>query len=188
MLPLEPSINKNKIHQITNQFPQHAIAFNAYRLKTKLDLLTFYGGAAGWPTKRTWIKAINNGSYASWPGLTAPMVYKHYYTQIPTIMGHMHARRSGIRNTKTTPAPAPIMAYFLLDEDNDSVLPPTKGILNTTDRKVGAHILASSDFAGKISTDFCGRFPHTSSRGMKYIFILYCYDSNLITAAPTKSR
>ena len=41
------------------------IAFNAYRLKTKHDLITFYGGAAGWPVKQTWMKAINNGSYAS---------------------------------------------------------------------------------------------------------------------------
>ena len=35
--------------------------------------------------------------------------------------------------------------------------------------------------------DPCGRYPTMSSRDMKYIFVLYDYDSNAILAAPMKS-
>lgn len=44
--------------------PQHVIiqtANNAYQLKTKLDLISFYGGAAGWPVKQTnlWCRLVS---------------------------------------------------------------------------------------------------------------------------------
>ena len=41
---------------------------------------------------------------------------------------------------------------------------------------------------GKISTDQTGRFPVTSSRGNKYIMILFNHDSNAILAEPLKLR
>jgi hypothetical protein len=40
----------------------------------------------------------------------------------------------------------------------------------------------------KIYTDQTGKFPVTSSRGNKYLFVLYDYDSNAILAEPIKSR
>jgi hypothetical protein len=42
--------------------------------------------------------------------------------------------------------------------------------------------------AGQIYTDQTGRFPVVSSRGNKYIMILYDYDSNAILAQPIKDR
>ena len=85
----------------------------------------------------------------------------------------MHARRSGIRSTKPKLKPA------LLDTAN-----PKPGILGSSHRRVGAHLVET--LTGAVSTNFCGRYPYTSSRGMKYIFVLYDYDSNAILAAPTK--
>ena len=41
---------------------------------------------------------------------------------------------------------------------------------------------------GQIYTDQTGRFPIQSSRGYKYIMILYDHDSNAILAEPMKSR
>ena len=41
---------------------------------------------------------------------------------------------------------------------------------------------------GKIFSDQTGRFPITSSRGNKYIMIVYDFDSNAILAEPLKSR
>ena len=41
---------------------------------------------------------------------------------------------------------------------------------------------------GMIYTDLPVRFPFTSSRGHKYLFVLYDYDSNVILAEPMKSR
>ena len=39
-----------------------------------------------------------------------------------------------------------------------------------------------------IAMDFAGRYPVTSKRGHKYIFIMYDYDSNYTFAVPVKSR
>ena len=36
--------------------------------------------------------------------------------------------------------------------------------------------------------DLTGRFPHRSSRGHEYIYVLYDYDSNAILAQPVKNR
>jgi hypothetical protein len=42
--------------------------------------------------------------------------------------------------------------------------------------------------AGQIYTDQTGRFPVVSSKGNKYIMILYDYDSNAILAQPIIDR
>ena len=39
-----------------------------------------------------------------------------------------------------------------------------------------------------IATDLPGRYPVTSARGHKYIFVMFDYDSNYIQAIPIKSR
>ena len=41
---------------------------------------------------------------------------------------------------------------------------------------------------GKIFSDKTGRFPVTSSKGNKYIMIMYDYDSNIILGEAMKSR
>ena len=41
---------------------------------------------------------------------------------------------------------------------------------------------------GKIFSDQTGKFPRTSSRGMKYVMIFYVYDANAIIAYPLRNR
>ena len=41
---------------------------------------------------------------------------------------------------------------------------------------------------GKVPSDQTGRFPNFSSRGTKYIMVLYDYDSNSILATPLKTK
>ena len=42
-------------------------------------------------------------------------------------------------------------------------------------------------FTGKVSTDQTGRFPVTSSRGSKYLMVLYDHAGNAILAEPLTS-
>ena len=42
--------------------------------------------------------------------------------------------------------------------------------------------LHTVEFTGKVSTDQTVRFPVTSSRGSKYLMVLYDHDSNAILA------
>ena len=51
---------------------------NAYKMKTRPELVRFYHAAAGFPTKSTWLAAIKNKHYASWVGLNAFLVAKHF--------------------------------------------------------------------------------------------------------------
>ena len=54
--------------------PVEHLANNTYRIETKKELIEFYQKAAGHPVKKTWIAAIERGTYASWPGLTVKLV------------------------------------------------------------------------------------------------------------------
>jgi hypothetical protein len=47
---------------------------------------------------------------------------------------------------------------------------------------------AIHDVDGHTYTDLAGRFPKMSSRGYKYILVLYDYDGNSIQAEPIKNR
>eukprot|EP00957_Ditylum_brightwellii_P160341 12205508-Ditylum_brightwellii.AAC.1 len=41
---------------------------------------------------------------------------------------------------------------------------------------------------GKIYTDQTGQFPAVSSRGNRYITVIYAYDANCILVEPMKNR
>ena len=55
---------------------------------------------------------------------------------------------------------------------------------------MGVHLVTFNELKGyNIATDLCCVYPTMSNnRGMKYILILYDYDSNLITARPMQSN
>ena len=44
------------------------------------------------------------------------------------------------------------------------------------------------DITGMTAMDLSGKFPITSSRGNKYVFLWYDYDSNTIKSIPIKSK
>jgi len=96
-----------------------------------------------------------------------------------TSMGHLHMQRQGVRSTtKASPSPPNVK--------EEPLQPPRSHI----DRKhqVGAQLIEMENLKGMISTDLPGCFQITSSRGHKYLFVLYDYDSNAILAEPIKSR
>ena len=53
------------------------------------------------PVPETWIKAIDAGFFATWPGLTSQLVKKHLNRTIETDVGHLRADRKNVRSTKT---------------------------------------------------------------------------------------
>jgi hypothetical protein len=66
-----------------------------------------------------------------------------------------------------------------------------KVIITETDLDQGIktqYVYAATIDAGQIYNDQTGRFPVVSSKGNKYIMILYDYDSNAILAQPIKDR
>jgi len=71
-------VNKPPVEFLPSSPPPTEAIFNIYELKKQPELVQCYHAVAGFPTKATWTKAIKNGHYASWPGLTSEIVQKHF--------------------------------------------------------------------------------------------------------------
>jgi hypothetical protein len=143
---------------------------HAHDNNNQKDLINYLHAACFIPVKSTWITAIKNGHFSSWPGLTEHAVEKHLSKSAATTKGHLNQQRQNARTTK------------IKDE---------KIISQETDMDHGIKtqfVYAATIDAGQIYTDQTGRFPVVSSNGNKYIMILYGYESNAILAQPIKDR
>ena len=146
--------------------PQQQSCNMTYMIKSTKDMIKFMYAALCSPATSTLIKAIKNNFLSTWPGLTVEAVNKYVSDSDAALKGHMDRVRKNIRSTKSN------------EEDDMCVM-----------QKQKTHMaFASIEATGKVYTDQTGRFPHASSRGYKYIFILYSYDANAILAEPIKSR
>jgi hypothetical protein len=134
------------------------------------DLINYLHAACFSPVKSTWITAIKNGNFSSWPGLTEHAVEKHLSESTSTTKGHLNQQRKNARTTKIKNA-----KVIVTEPDLDH------GIKTQ-------FVYAATIDAGQIYTDPTGRFPVVSSKGNKYIMIFYDYDSNAILAQPIKNR
>ena len=146
-------------------------------------MVRYYHAAAGFPTKPTWIRAIKNNHYASWPGLTADVVARHYPDSEETPKGHGRKAPSSQLSTKMT-------TLALDDSDNvfgiDNIEAPRP---SKKERTVFYRVLdVNEEAAQKIYTDQPGRFPKKSSRGNQYIMVLTEVDSDAILVEPMKNR
>jgi hypothetical protein len=143
---------------------------HAHDNNNQKDLIKYLHAACFSPFKSTWITAIKNGNFSSWSGLTEHAVEKYFSKSTYTTKGHLNQQRQNARTTK---------------------IKDTKVIVTESDIYHGIKtqfIYAATIDAGQIYTDQTGRFSVVSSKGNKYIMILYDYDSNAILAQPIKDR
>jgi hypothetical protein len=148
----------------------HVQCNHAHDNSNQKDLINYLHAACFSRVKSTWITAIKNGHFTSWPGLTEQAVEKHLSKSTSTTKGHLNQQRQNARTTKGN-YPKVIITEPDLDQ----------GIKTQ-------FIYAATIDAGKIYTYQTGRFPVVSSKGNKYIMILYDYDSNAVLAQPIKDR
>ena len=64
------------------------------------ELATFLHGCCGCPVPSTFIRAIKNNHFISWPGLTANLIAKHLPSSIITPKGHLRQEAQGLQSTK----------------------------------------------------------------------------------------
>jgi hypothetical protein len=95
-------ITKKSSTKILRENPPPPIehVLSVYELKTRLELIAYYHAATGFPTRPTWVKAIKNGHYESWPGLTATAAAKYFPESVETWQGHGRKIQSNLRSTK----------------------------------------------------------------------------------------
>ena len=66
----------------------------------KEELAQFLHAACFSPVLSTFIKAIDNGHFVSWPGLTSKLVKRHLKPSIATSKGHINQERQKLQSTK----------------------------------------------------------------------------------------
>jgi hypothetical protein len=68
--------------------------------RTRSDLAQYLHACAFSPTKYTFLQAIKNGHFQSWPGLTYDLIAKHLPPSIATSKGHMKQEFQNLRSTQ----------------------------------------------------------------------------------------
>ena len=118
------------------------LANNAFAMATKPDLAMYYHRAAFSPVPTTFITAINNGNFSTWPGLTADLTSKHLPKSLATEKVHEKLARKNVRSTRP--------------QD------PTPDLPVTRTKTIHITVVEPSDL---LAADLTGRFPTISSRG-----------------------
>jgi hypothetical protein len=144
---------------------------HAHETSNLKELINYLHATAFIPVKSTWIKAIKNWNFSSWPGLTEHAIEKHFSKSTATVKGNLNQQRMLARSTQPKKEPE----YTMASESN------------LDDEIKTQCIYAAVVDAGQIYTDQTGRFPAISSRGNVSIMVLYEYDRNAIMAEPIKN-
>jgi hypothetical protein len=85
---------------------------NVYELPSVEPTIRYLHGAAGFPTKTSWLKAICKGNYLSWPLINVKNVAKYFPESEETQKGHMRGQRQGVRSTKRLNQPTTYQPIF----------------------------------------------------------------------------
>jgi hypothetical protein len=170
---------------LSNQPPPSKAVYNVYELETQPELVQYHHASAGFPTKPTWLAAIKNKHFTSWPGLTLDAARKHFPNSKETHKGHGKKTPSSLRSTKTKQGPLFDNCDDAFGDEQEAQLPlrPVK-----KEKTISYRILDWADEATKKNwSDQPGRFPKKSSKGNQYIMVLTESDSDVILVETMKN-
>ena len=190
--------NQLKCDRTASRRPANALNVIIHKNKTKSDLAKYHHGSCGWPVSSTFIKAIENNHFTTWPGLDPQLIKKHLPPSIATNKGHMHQERQGLQSTSNIP-------NIKKKLENIKLNAPGLSLQEAILKDIALDFHPKSDQPNERSncviytiyecnptnmgyTDLTGRFPYRSSRGNEYIFIAYNYDGNAILAKAIRNR
>ena len=143
--------------------------------KTKSYLIHYLHACCFSPPIATSLKAVKNGNFITWPGLTENLMRKYLQPSITTAKGHLDQERKNLQTTST------------LSPDETIDFSPRSDSPNNKTNDIYAAIVP---FHTKTTAyaDLTGKFPYRSSRGNQYFLVIYDYDSNAILAETLKNR
>lgn len=173
----EPAVRAKPPAPPTRRHHAHALT-----IRTVPALIDFYHITLGAPPISSWIKGIDNGWFTSWPGLTSARVRKYCANKPQTTYGHMQLLRQHVDSTKET---LPYANETVKSSPTDQ---PVDARARSKHHYVETHIIETHDPTNMIALDITGRYPVTSRRGHKYVFVLLDRDTNYIYLVPMKSR
>ena len=142
--------------------------------KTNYQLFNFYYGALCSPSQTTLKDAIQKNFLITRPAIEKLSFSEQTVDSLATDLGHMDQERRNLQSTKLVPTNTD---KFRIHE-------------NISIQKQYETISTIIPFTAKEMTygDLTGAFPYTSSRGAKYLYLIYDYDANAILVHSLKSR
>ena len=155
----------------TEQMANGVIELNS----TKGELAQYHAATLFNPVKSTLLYATQNKHFTSWPGLSTKLINKHLPKRMATAQGHLDQDFKNQRSTKSTAT------------EQDSDIAPVQEPDNIKTHDIMCKIVTVDEIS-KSYSDQTGKFPITSSRGNKYVFVFYHYDTNVILGYALKSR
>jgi hypothetical protein len=87
-------------NSISTQAASEHYAQNAYEKKSIQDTITYLHVCCFSPVQDTWLKAIQNGHFETWPSITVENVRKYFPKYSATTKGHMNQIHQNIRSTQ----------------------------------------------------------------------------------------
>lgn len=117
---------------------------------------------------------IRTGHLVTWPDINDINFAKVLKTTLATEQGHLDQERKNLRSTKP----------IVLCNDDDFYPPDGHG------QRTFEYASVVLPFIPKSTTymDLTGHFPHRSSRGNEYIYVMHDYDSNAILVLPIRNH
>ena len=134
---------------------QQPAEINSLAARSNPELSKWYHAALFIPVEQNLLQAINNCHFATWPNLTVELM-NNLPPSMSTAKFHINYIRNNIKSTKT-------------QSMSPNIEEPME-ILETCSNHFFTDII---DLQERIATDLTGRFPVTSNRGNRYLFILY---------------
>ena len=205
--PYDVNIISNKCMQSvlqTTMHKDHKINVILRKQQKSADLAEFLHGCCCSPVSSTFITAIKNNHFLTWPGLTAQLIAKHLPRNRATAKGHIHQEAQGLQSTKKidndsyiktirnnisrlTRGNKGVNIKQLLEEDMEKDAFPPSPTPNVKTNDV-CYLLVENNPKNMGYIDLTGRFPSKSAKGNQYIIVAYHYDANAIYAHPIKNR
>jgi hypothetical protein len=151
---------------------------NVCEIRKVHETIQYLHAAAGSPVLSTFVKAIEAGNFTTWPTLTAQHVKKYLGKSEATVKGHLNQTRKNVRSTRPKERKTAGDTTKIEDEEFEPHITQRTNVIYSAIRSIEGHTY----------TNITGRFPTNSSRGYKYILVLYDCDGNSIQAEPMKNR
>jgi hypothetical protein len=169
--PATPMIQK----QISTIVPDIRYKANVIirKSQTKTDLAKYLHATCWSPSKSTFLNAINNGNFITWPGLTTKLIRGHLPESVATAKGHLDQEKKNLQSTKLGSN----------DTEHQNFVP----LREETTKNCYASFCDFHDLR-KAYLDLTGKFPHVSTRGYQYFLLIYDYDSNAILVDILRTR
>ena len=83
------------------QYDNPSLSVIIRKKQTHMELAQYLHASCFSPVQSTFVKAIKNKHFKTWPGLTEQLINKHLPTSIATVQGHIHQQRQNLQSTKS---------------------------------------------------------------------------------------